>query len=111
MERKRVESHKFGCTGENCILTFYFCPKCGEQINPYDHYCKFCGQALLPPEALENAAINTELALKEAALDIAIKQLALAAKDSDACNSLDTLYEEIREYVLDKAKKELKNET
>ena len=46
--------------------------------------------------------------LKEAALDIAIKQLALNAKDSDGCNSLDELYEGIREYVLDKAKKELK---
>ena len=108
MERKRVKAYKFGCTGKDFILTFYVCPKCGEQINPYAHYCKFCGQALLPPEALENAAINTELALKEAALDIAIKQLALNAKDSDGCNSLDELYEGIREYVLDKAKKELK---
>lgn len=111
MERKRVKAYKYKALGDNVVLTFYACPKCGDEISPYDHFCKFCGQALLPPESLENAAINAELALKETALNIAIKQLALNAKDSNACNSLNDLYKEIQAYILNKAKKELKNET
>lgn len=111
MERKRVKAYKYKALGDDFAFTFYACPKCGDEISPYDRFCKFCGQALLPPESLENAVINAELALKETALDIAIKQLALNAKDSDACNSLNDLYKEIRAYVLDKAKKRLKNET
>lgn len=43
----------------------------------------------------------------EKQLDIAIKDLCFTAKGSDACNSLDDLYEGIREKIEEQARKEV----
>ena len=43
----------------------------------------------------------------EKQLDIAIKDLCLTAKGADACNSLDVLYEGIKERIEEQARKEV----
>lgn len=43
----------------------------------------------------------------EKQLDIAIKDLCLTAKGADACNSLDDLYEGIKEKIEEQARKEV----
>ena len=43
----------------------------------------------------------------EKQLDIAIKELCIDAKGADACNSLDVLYEGIRERIMEQARKEV----
>lgn len=43
----------------------------------------------------------------EKQLDIAIKDLCLTAKGADACNSLDVLYEGIKEKIEEQARKEV----
>ena len=45
----------------------------------------------------------------EKQLDIAIKELCIDAKGADACNSLDALYEGIKERIEEQARKEVVN--
>ena len=44
----------------------------------------------------------------EKQLDIAIKELCFTAKGADACNSLDNLYEGIKEWIEEQARKEVR---
>lgn len=51
--------------------------------------------------------INERVKLLEKALDIAIKELCIDAKGADACNSLDVLYQGIKEKIEEQARKEV----
>ena len=62
-------------------------------------------------EHFDNPPLEWEERVKllEKQLDIAIKHLCLTAKGSDACNSLDNLYEGIKEMIEEQARKEVKD--
>ena len=51
--------------------------------------------------------INERVKFLEKQLDIAIKELCFTAKGADACNSLDNLYEGIKEWIEEQARKEV----
>lgn len=60
-------------------------------------------------EHFDNPPLKWEERVKflEKQLDIAIKDLCLTAKGADACNSLDVLYEGIKERIEEQARKEV----
>lgn len=60
-------------------------------------------------EHFSNPPLKCEERVKslEKQLDIAIKDLCLTAKGADACNSLDDLYEGIKEKIEEQARKEV----
>lgn len=60
-------------------------------------------------EHFDNQPLKCEERVKflEKQLDIAIKDLCLTAKGADACNSLDNLYEGIKERIEEQARKEV----
>lgn len=60
-------------------------------------------------EHFSNPPLEWEERVKflEKQLDIAIKELCFTAKGADACNSLDNLYEGIKEWIEEKARKEV----
>lgn len=64
---------------------------------------------LLIMEYFGNPPLKFEERVKflEKQLDIAIKHLCLTAKGADACNSLDDLYEGIKEMIEEQARKEV----
>lgn len=102
-------------TKEECEKALYrvarFCSwfspyKCPERIkfkNELDILDK------LIEEHFDNPPLKCEERVKflEKQLDIAIKDLCLTAKGADACNSLDDLYEGIKEMIEEKARKEV----
>lgn len=51
--------------------------------------------------------LKERVKILEKQLDIAIKDLCFTAKGADACNSLDDLYEGIREKIEEQARKEV----
>ena len=57
----------------------------------------------------DNPPLECEERVKflEKQLDIAIKELCFTAKGADACNSLDNLYEGIKEWIEEQARKEV----
>ena len=63
-------------------------------------------------EHFDNPPLKCEERVKflEKQLDIAIKELCLTAKGADACNSLDNLYEGIKERIEEQARKEVVQE-
>lgn len=64
---------------------------------------------LLIMEYFDNPPLKCEERVKflEKQLDIAIKELCFTAKGADACNSLDDLYEGIKEMIEEQARKEV----
>ena len=60
-------------------------------------------------EHFDNPPLKWEERVKflEKQLDIAIKELCFTAKGADACNSLDNLYEGIKEWIEEQARKEV----
>lgn len=51
--------------------------------------------------------IDEKVKFLEKELDIAIKDLCFSVKCADACNSLDDLYEGIRDRIMEQARKEV----
>lgn len=85
---------------------------CKEEV--HEHRSSFLGEKYnlikqLINEHFDNPPLKFEERAKflEKQLDIAIKDLCFTAKGSDACNSLDDLYEGIREKIEEQARKEV----
>ena len=85
----------------------WFSPyKCPERI-------KFKNELDILDKLIEEHFDNPPLKLEERVkflekqLDIAIKELCFTAKGADACNSLDNLYEGIKEWIEEQARKEV----
>ena len=85
---------------------------CREEV--HEHRSSFLGEKYnlikqLINEHFDNPPFKCEERVKflEKQLDIAIKELCIDAKGADACNSLDVLYEGIRERIMEQARKEV----
>lgn len=88
-------------------------------LERYENFKKWNGQVApqvkadvigqLIREHFDNPPLKFEERVKilEKQLDIAIKDLCFTAKGADACNSLDDLYEGIREKIEEQARKEV----
>lgn len=94
-------------TKEGCLKALEYLEKLEHEKDQCDEKSTVLNQLIF--EHFDNPPLKWEERVKflEKQLDIAIKDLCLTAKGADACNSLDVLYEGIKEMIEEQARKEV----